>query len=188
MKLIVGLGNPGIKYENTRHNIGFKTIDFLINKLRDDYNFKLINKFNAQIIEIKNNQDKIILVKPLTYMNLSGEAIIRIVKWYKLDLEDILVIHDDLDLPVGKIRFRLKGGSGGHNGISSLIQHLGTENFKRIKIGIDRPCYGDVVNYVLTNFNKDEKILIDQVIIDASDGIIDWLMGTDFINVMNKYN
>jgi len=188
VKLVVGLGNPGSKYENTRHNVGFKTIDFLINKLKIDYNLKIINKFNAQIIEIKDKQNKIIMVKPLTYMNLSGEAIIRIVKWYKLDLDNILVIHDDLDLPVGKIRFKLKGGSGGHNGISSLIQHLGSENFKRTKIGINRPCNGDVVNYVLTNFNKEEQLLIEQVIIDASEGIIDWLNGTDFINIMNKNN
>lgn len=188
MKLIVGLGNPGTKYEDTKHNIGFNTIEKLINELGMDYNIKHISKFNALITEINFKEKKILFVKPLTYMNLSGEAISRIIKWYKIEIEDMIVIHDDLDMPLGKIRFREKGSAGGHNGIASIIQNINTDVFKRVKIGIGRPEGREIVNHVLTPFSSEEKDFIDQSIVDVTKALIEWLNGTDYKKIMTMYN
>lgn len=188
MKVIIGLGNPGTKYEYTKHNIGFNTIDNLTNELAKNHDIKHISKFNALITEINYKGKKILLVKPLTYMNLSGEAVSRIINWYKIDIENIIVIHDDLDLPLGKIRFREKGSAGGHNGINSIIQHLNTDLFKRAKIGIDRPSEREVVNHVLSPFSIEEKENINQSIIEVTKALIDWLDGTDYKKIMTLYN
>ncbi len=188
MKLIVGLGNPGAKYEYTKHNIGFRVIDKLVNELETKYKTKHINKFNAMIIELRNEEEKIVLVKPLTYMNLSGEAIRKIINWYKINIDNIVIVHDDLDLPIGKVRYREKGSAGGHNGVSSIIQYLDTTIFKRVKIGIDRPQNNEVVDYVLTPFSPEDKKTIDNCIVYVSKALMEWIDGTDFIKIMSTYN
>lgn len=187
MKMIVGLGNPGKKYEYTKHNIGFQTIDYMMNLLSKEASVSQISKFNALIYEVFWNGEKILLVKPLTYMNLSGEAVRPIMDWYKIDLDEIVVIYDDLDLPLGKIRFREKGSSGGHNGINSIIQHLKTSTFNRVKIGIDHPKEMSVVDYVLTNFTSDEKQMIEESIMIVNKALREWLKGTDFKKIMSTY-
>ena len=140
MKLIVGLGNPGKEYENTRHNCGFMAIDYLAQDLGVTINQA---KFKGLYAKIKVEGEDVILLKPQTYMNLSGESVSEVMKFFKIDKEDVLVIYDDLDLPVGKIRIRANGSAGGHNGIKSLIAHLNGQDFKRIRIGIDQslPLY-----------------------------------------------
>jgi PTH1 family peptidyl-tRNA hydrolase len=160
--LIAGLGNPGPKYKNTRHNIGFK----VINQWGDDLNVRLSGRrfqsFNTQT-RFKGN--RILLLRPLTYMNRSGESIRACVDYYRIEPENVLVVHDDLDLPLGKIKVAKNGGAGGHKGVMSLVQHLGTKNFHRIKVGIDRPRYRESVeNFVLSPFYKDERKIVEDVI------------------------
>lgn len=162
MKLIVGLGNPGKKYSATRHNIGFQIID-LIQK-ESDFNFSTWqknSKFQAEISTGTFNDDKIILAKPLTFMNESGRAIQAIVAYYKLAPLDIIIIHDDLDLPIGKYKFQKDISSAGHNGIKSIIELLGTQMFHRVRIGIgkqDKEKQGKTENFVLHNFSIMEKL------------------------------
>lgn len=187
MKMIVGLGNPGKKYENTKHNVGFMAIDYLIKELGVHSHTSKSSKFNALIIEARANGNKVLLVKPLTFMNLSGEAVRPILDWYKVDLDDVAIIYDDLDLPLGKIRIREKGSSGGHNGIKSIIQHVGTDIFKRFRVGISHPEGKSVVDYVLTSFNKQEKQTIDDSLMKVNKAIIDWINGVDFKKIMSTY-
>src|SRR5437868_4206745 len=162
MKLIVGLGNPGKQYDQTRHNIGFAVIDELAHRFHislDQAKFKGI--YGSTMV----NGEKVFLLKPLTYMNLSGESIGPLMDYFQIDLEDLLVIYDDLDLPVGKIRLRQKGSAGGHNGIKSTISHLGTQEFNRIRIGIDRPQQGmSIPDYVLGKFPEQEQALITEAV------------------------
>lgn len=185
MKIIVGLGNPGNEYAKTRHNVGFMLIDALAEHL----NISLWkDKFNAQIAEGRIGAEKVLLVKPQTYMNNSGEAVGPLMRWYKVNPEDIIVAHDDMDIPAGTIRIRKKGSSGGHNGIKSLISHIGSENFARVRLGIGRPLPGwSVVNHVLAPFPAEDKTAVDGAIkylIPAIECII-----TDGIDIaMNKYN
>lgn len=136
MKLIIGLGNPGKLYEHTRHNIGFDIIDVLANKWGTPLNQM---KFNGMYASVHRPEGKVILLKPLTYMNLSGECVRPLMDYFDINVEDIVVIYDDLDLETGKLRLRQKGSAGGHNGIKSLIQHLGTQEFDRIRVGVSRP-------------------------------------------------
>lgn len=185
MKLIVGLGNPGRKYEKTRHNIGFSVIDQLSERFQIPVNKE---KFRGLIGEGVISGEKVVLLKPLTYMNLSGESVRPAMDWYRAELDELLVIYDDLDLPLGKIRLRLKGSSGGHNGMKSIINHLGTDHFKRLKIGIDRPPAGmSVPNYVLAPFTSEEQPHVEQVISEASEAVETWLT-EDFLQVMNQFN
>ncbi len=185
MKLIVGLGNPGSRYEKTRHNIGFEVIDELA--LRNGVKLNE-SKFNGLYANIHKNGEKAILLKPLTYMNLSGESIRPMADYYKIPVENILIIYDDLDLPVGKIRLRQKGSAGGHNGIKSTIQHLGTPEFNRIRIGINRPPEGmKVPDYVLGRFSGDEWDHMQSVIQISADACEDW-MEKSFPEVMNRFN
>jgi PTH1 family peptidyl-tRNA hydrolase len=186
MKVIVGLGNPGRKYEKTRHNVGFWVVDQLAEDLGISFN---ISKFNGLIGEGRIGDEKVILVKPLTYMNLSGECVGPLLHFYKIDpKEDLLVVYDDLDLPCGKIRLREKGSSGGHNGMKSLIAHLNTEQFKRIKIGIERPEPGrQVPDYVLSPFTKEQEEIVLSAVNRAVSAVKDWMQNS-FANVMNKYN
>jgi peptidyl-tRNA hydrolase, PTH1 family len=185
MKLIVGLGNPGTKYERTRHNIGFEVIDELAKRFSSPLTE---SKFKGLYTIIRYSSEKVILLKPMTYMNLSGESIRAVVDYYDIDPEHILVIYDDLDLPVGKIRLRQKGSAGGHNGIKSTIAHLGTQNFNRIRIGIDRPTNGmSVPDYVLGKFTKEEWETMGDVIQRCADACEEW-MEKPFLQVMNRYN
>ncbi|WP_024983375.1 aminoacyl-tRNA hydrolase [Brevibacillus borstelensis] len=185
MKVIVGLGNPGKKYEDTRHNAGFIAID----KINDKWGIPVVqNKFRALIGEGRIEGEKVLLVKPQTYMNLSGESIAEILKFYKLTPEDVVVIYDDLDLPPGQLRLREKGSAGGHNGIKSLILHMGTQEFKRIKIGIGRPEPGrSVSDYVLHPFSTAERSLIDEAADLAAAAAAMWTK-EPFVKVMNQYN
>ena len=155
MKIIAGLGNPGDKYKFTRHNAGFMALDYL--KYQWDFDFKFESKFNAEVAKINHNGQSLIMLKPFTYMNLSGQSLISVMNFYKIAREDILIIYDDIALPVGKLRFRTKGSDGGHNGIKSIINVLGNNNnFDRLKIGIgpQPPLPSEV--YVLQNFSDEQ--------------------------------
>lgn len=185
MKVIIGLGNPGKKYEETRHNVGFMTID----KISKEWGIPVQQaKFRALVGEGRIDFEKVLLVKPQTYMNLSGESVVEILHFYKLTEEDIVVIYDDLDLPLGQLRLREKGSAGGHNGIKSIIQHLGTQEFKRIKIGIDRPLPGrSVSDYVLQTFSASDTETIQKAIEQAAKASAAWTKES-FLQVMNRFN
>lgn len=157
MKLIVGLGNPGKKYEHSRHNFGFMLLD----RLAADQGFSFENhaKFQGQLAEVRDRtHQKIFYLKPQTYMNLSGQAVGPLCQFYKLEPEDILVVFDDVDMPLGKVRFARQGRSGGHNGIRSIIETLGTQEFPRLKLGVGRPqvVQKEVSDHVLEKFSKEE--------------------------------
>jgi peptidyl-tRNA hydrolase, PTH1 family len=185
MKLIVGLGNPGKQYDQTRHNIGFEVIDALSNKFSIPLNQ---SKFKGLYGIGFCSGEKVILLKPLTYMNLSGESIRAVMDYYDIDIEDLIVIYDDLDLPIGKIRLRQKGSPGGHNGIKSTVAHLGTQQFNRIRIGIDRPQPGmSVPDYVLGRFHPDEKAPTEDAVKKSAEACSAWLE-KPFLQVMNEYN
>lgn len=185
MKLIVGLGNPGREYELTRHNIGFMAIDELSKRWNIPLNEqKFKGLFGAGFV----NGEKVILLKPLTYMNVSGESIRPLMDYYKIDVEDFVVMYDDLDIPVGKLRLRMKGSAGGHNGVKSTIAHLGTQEFQRIRMGIDRPKNGmKVVDYVLGRFTAEEMPEVERAIEKSADACEEWLE-TPFLQVMNTFN
>ena len=185
MKLIVGLGNPGREYELTRHNIGFMAIDELAKRWNISLNEqKFKGVFGAGFV----NGEKVILLKPLTYMNLSGESIRPLMDYYKIDVDDFVVMYDDLDIPVGKLRLRMKGSAGGHNGVKSTISHLGTQEFQRIRMGIDRPKNGmKVVDYVLGRFTSEEIPDVNHSIEKAADACEEWL-NKPFLQIMNTFN
>lgn len=183
MLLIVGLGNPGVQYENTRHNIGFKVID----NIAKEYNIEINRqKFKGVYGEGFINGEKVILLKPSTYMNLSGESIREVVDFYKLTNEDVIVIYDDISLDVGRLRIREKGSAGGHNGIKSIIAHLGTDIFPRIKVGVGQPNV-DLVNYVLGKFSDKEMEVLSESI-DASTKAVSEMIKDDVKTAMNKFN
>ena len=183
MKLIVGLGNPGKEYENTRHNCGFKAIDAYAEMAQVDFNRE---DFKGTYAKFKLDDEDIILFKPLTYMNLSGEAVQAIVSFFKISIEDIVVVYDDMAIKPGEIRLRLFGSSGGHNGIQNIMNCLGTQNIKRIRIGIGEPTF-DPINYVLGKPSKEEQPLIDDGINKAALAIREYLL-KDFNAAMCKYN
>lgn len=184
MRLIVGLGNPGKKYEQTRHNIGFLVIDELAKQLNVEVNQ---NKFNALIVQTRIGTEKVLLMKPQTFMNLSGEAVIQAMNFYQIDPEELLVIYDDLDLPSGKLRLREKGSAGGHNGIKNIIQHLHTQEFNRIRIGVGKNPLIDTKDYVLGKIPAEEKKLFIEVTEEAAKACIDSVK-MPFVDVMSKYN
>ena len=184
MKLIVGLGNPGKEYAGTRHNCGFMVIDRLASKLNVDVDQ---NKFKGLYAKVKYHGEDIILLKPQTYMNLSGESVNAVMNFFKIDKDDLLVIYDDLDMPVGKLRLRKTGSAGGHNGIKNIIAHLNSQDFKRIRVGIDRHKYMNVADYVLSRFSKVESAAIEQGIENAANAVLDYL-DNDFNHAMNYYN
>ncbi|MFD1362578.1 aminoacyl-tRNA hydrolase [Lentibacillus salinarum] len=185
MKCIVGLGNPGKKYNKTRHNVGFMVIDELAG--RHNWTLKK-DKFKGKSTVETHDGEKVILLKPQTYMNLSGESVRPLMDFYQLAPEDVLVIYDDLDLPAGKIRLRQKGGHGGHNGIRSLIDHLGTKEFNRLRIGIGRPDTAmPVVDYVLHPFSREQQEDIQSGVKKSADAC-EWWMQRPFAEVMNEFN
>ncbi|MCD7036647.1 aminoacyl-tRNA hydrolase [Metabacillus sp. GX 13764] len=185
MKMIAGLGNPGKQYEMTRHNAGFFVIDELSKRLDIPLDKA---KFNGVYGTGFSGGEKVILVKPLTYMNLSGECIRPLMDYYDVGDEDLAVVYDDLDLPTGKVRLRMKGSAGGHNGIKSTILHLGTQEFNRVRIGISRPPAGmKVPDYVLGRFAKEEEPLIKEAVSISADACEAWLR-KPFLQVMNEYN
>ncbi len=160
MKWFVGLGNPGAKYANTRHNVGFMALD----RFAQEQGISITkSQGRAEIGEGVIRGHKVVLIKPMTYMNLSGEAVRAYMQFYKVDLADMVVLYDDLDTEIGKIRLRYQGSAGGHNGIKSIIQHVGTQTFDRIRIGISRPPAGyDIADYVLSPYPKSQTELLDQ--------------------------
>ncbi|HIQ27502.1 MAG TPA: aminoacyl-tRNA hydrolase [Sulfurovum sp.] len=163
MTLFVGLGNPGSQYEETRHNIGFKIIDKLVN----DFGARDISKtsFHGKLYRSSN----ILFLKPTTFMNLSGKSVQPVKQFFKVELEDIIVIHDDIDLPFGAVRFKRGGGHGGHNGLRSLDAHI-TKEYLRVRIGVGKPEHkSQVADYVLHNFSSDERVILDQLITHVSD-------------------
>ncbi len=165
MKLIIGLGNPGKEYAKTRHNVGFMVIDALAKNLGVD--FKLNKKFQAEIAVIKNGKEEIVLAKPQTFMNLSGISTRAILDFYKIKPENIVVIHDDKDILFGQVKYQTDRSAAGHNGIKSLIEHLGTQDFARIRIGVaweDKEKMGDTANFVLMNFTKTELTSLEDII------------------------
>ena len=179
MKLIVGLGNPGQEYNMTRHNIGFYYLDLFANKL----NLSFKDKFNGMYIKTKIEDEDVILLKPKTYMNLSGESVLKFVNYYKIKVEDILIIHDDL----GRIKLKENGSSGGHNGIKNIIFQLNTENFKRLKVGISKNNNYDTKDYVLGRFTEEEQ----EIIKDNKEKILNILndyFKLPFNDLMSKYN
>ena len=186
MKLIIGLGNPGSAYENTRHNIGFMAID----KFASKYNatFNLETKFKGMIAPVIINGKKALLLKPMTYMNLSGESIIKVMQFYKIDVTDILVVVDDLDSSLGRVRIREKGSAGGHNGLKSIVNHIKTEEYKRIKIGIDRSPIIPVVDWVLKKFNSDELATVAPSIDKAIEAIEAFINDVSFNKISSLYS
>ena len=166
-KYIIGLGNPGKDYVNSRHNIGFLLLENLSNKY--DSNFTLKNKLKSWCSEFKINNCTYRLFLPNTFMNHSGDAVRSIVDWYKVDLDQLYIVVDDIDLPLGKIRYRKKGSSGGHNGLKSIIEKLQTQNFNRIRVGIGSPQSikktnnFNTISHVLGNISSEEKLILDKV-------------------------
>ncbi|MDU5105150.1 aminoacyl-tRNA hydrolase [Clostridium sp.] len=183
MFLIVGLGNPGKEYDGTRHNIGFEAIDSLGRKYSIDLNK---SKFKGVCGEGFIEGKKVILLKPTTYMNLSGESIREVINFYKIDNNNIIVIYDDISLEIGKLRIREKGSAGGHNGIKSIIANLSTDVFPRIKIGVGQPK-GDLVSHVLGRFNKEEAQDLKEVI-EASIKAVEIIMKNGAKAAMNELN
>ena len=184
MKLIVGLGNPGSDYVNTRHNMGFMVIDNYA-KLKN-VSFEK-EKFGGTFTELFVNNEKILLLKPLKFINLSGEVLLSFVSYFKISISDILVISDDLDMPLGKIKLKENSSSGGHNGLKNIEKCLGTKSYKRLKLGISNNKNIDTKDYVLGRFSSDD-LIVDKYVIDKSCKIIDDFINSDFNFLMNKYN
>lgn len=183
MYLIVGLGNIGSKYNGTRHNVGFQVVNLLAAKYSIDINRE---KFKGTFGEGRIGQEKVILLKPSTYMNLSGDSVIAASAFYKIPIDKIIIIADDISLPIGKIRIREKGSAGGHNGLKNIILNLNSDDFMRIKVGVDMPKY-DLISYVLSKFEGKEKDIIEKVYEAAAEAVVT-IMGDGVQAAMNKYN
>jgi PTH1 family peptidyl-tRNA hydrolase len=183
-KLVVGLGNPGQEYAGNRHNVGFQCLDRLAQAHGLEFT-RLQHKAMVALGQIKGV--KVVLARPLTYMNLSGQAVGPLVRWYKVSLADLLVIYDDLDLPLGAIRLRPGGGAGGHKGMLSIIAALGTEDFPRLRVGIGRPAHGDAVDYVLSDFTAAEQAVMAGVYRQVV-AAVECFLGEGVVAAMNRYN
>ena len=181
MKLFVGLGNPGKKYTNNRHNIGFMAL----NQIANDHSFSpWKNKFQGQITDGKLGDEKVILLKPETFMNLSGQSVSETIKFYKIKIEDIIVFHDELDLAPAKLRVKISGGHAGHNGLRSIHQHIGAD-YHRVRMGVGHPGHKDrVANYVLSDFAKSDQNWLQDLLFGISDGAI-YLANNDAGKFMN---
>lgn len=185
MKLIVGLGNPGKEYENTRHNVGFMVVDYYISKKCIIDNWK--NKFNGSYLETNIKGEKVIFLKPLSYMNLSGSVVSQFVNFYKLSVDDIMVISDDLDLLTGNYKLKSKGSCGGHNGLRDIERCLGTSEYKRLKVGISKDKDIDTKDYVLGKISKDDSKIYDDLFNTLVDVIDDFFV-LSFGDLMSKHN
>lgn len=193
MKLIVGLGNTGGEYEQTRHNIGFEVVEKIAFGQQEKVGFKEDKKLETQIAKVVLDGEKAFLAKPLTYMNLSGRAVAKIINYYNLKVSDLVVIHDDLDLKLGQIQIKSGGGAGGHHGLESIVESLGTKDFIRIRLGIGKMKEKKVmtknqgVKYVLQRFNAVEKKVIEESIMVAVEAV-KCLLKNDVLFCMNRYN
>jgi PTH1 family peptidyl-tRNA hydrolase len=185
VKWFVGLGNPGPAYQSTRHNIGFMAMD----RFAEKHGIKVTqSKCKALLGEGVVNGSKVYLLKPMTYMNLSGESIRAFMDFFKAPIDDLVVVYDDLDTPFGQIRLRYQGSAGGHNGIKSTVQHLGTQSFNRIRMGINRPAPGyNIADYVLSSFSKDEFKAMPQLL-DTTCEAMEHSLGSAFEKTMAKFN
>jgi len=190
MKIIIGLGNPGEKYENTRHNIGFAVVSSFKFQVSSFSDWKTNKKFNADIANGKLGQEKVVLLRPLTFMNNSGQAVATAASFYKIKPADILIIHDDIDLPLGKIRIKKDGSSGGHRGVESIIASLGSKKFTRLKIGVapdKRPKNFDAANFVLKKFAKTEEKTVGDIIKKATEAVA-VILDLSTERAMNQFN
>ena len=185
MFLIVGLGNIGKQYENTRHNIGFKAVEFIGEK----YNISINRiKFKGTYGEGTIGDEKVILLKPSTFMNLSGESVREVANFYKIPAANIIILHDDMSIDVGRMRIRAKGSAGGQNGIKNIILQLGTEEFPRIKLGVGQPKPNmDWISHVMGGFSKEEKPRLEQIISASSDAV-EIMIKSGVSEAMNKFN
>lgn len=185
MKLIVGLGNPGMQYAATRHNIGFEVID----SIADTYNISVIkNKYKALIGEGILAGEKVILMKPQTFMNLSGEAVKSCMDFHKIAIQDLIVIYDDISLEVGQLRLRETGSAGGHNGIKNIIMHMGTQEFNRVRVGVgEKPAGWDLAQYVLGRFSPEELKVIAPQTVEAAKAV-EVIISQGMQKAMNHYN
>jgi peptidyl-tRNA hydrolase, PTH1 family len=185
MKVVVGLGNPGREYENTRHNVGFAVISELSRRCGGA---RPTAKFQAEMTEIRVGSDKVVLVCPLTYMNRSGTTVGPLVAFYKLPPEDLMIVCDDLSLPLGKIRLRAQGSSGGQKGLQDIIRVLGSDSFPRLRMGIGAtPENWETVDYVLSRFSADETPIVQQAVVTAADAVESWV-NSGLSATMNKFN
>jgi PTH1 family peptidyl-tRNA hydrolase len=184
LKLIVGLGNPGPEYSDTRHNVGFWTTDELA--ARHHGKFRQSAKWQARIARVRRPDEDVLLVEPLTFMNLSGRAVREVTAFYKIALADTLVVVDDADLPLGKLRIRISGSAGGHNGLKSIIQELGTQDFPRLRIGVGRQP-GELRNHVLGRFDAHERETIETAVKKAADAA-DMFVTDGVLKTMNTFN
>lgn len=183
--LIVGLGNPGSSYEGTRHNCGFMVLDRLAQRWGIGLGSE--KRFQGRYGEGRGPQGKLRLLRPETYMNRSGQAVRAAVDWYKLPPESVLAIYDDMDIPLGRLRLRTSGSAGGHNGIKSLIQHLGTQSFPRLRVGVGRPGGKGTISHVLGGFTPEERPCLERVL-DRSADSVELMLKQDFQTAMNRYN
>lgn len=184
MKLIVGLGNPGQEYQNTRHNVGFMFLDYYASVKQLDH-FK--EKFNGAFCQTTLNHEKVILFKPYSYMNLSGEPIVEVMQYFHISLADLLVVYDDMDLPFCSLRLRMKGNAGGHNGMKNILLKLNSNEFSRIRIGIDRPKDGKQIDYVLSSFSKEDIFNLQNVFKKVAAAVDEFIVN-NFAHAMNLYN
>ncbi len=182
---IVGLGNPGDKYRLTRHNIGFMAVDFFVEQA--GIAFKMEKSFNAAIAKSQLGDEEVVLIKPMTYMNLSGEAIGKFMNFFKPALDKLIVIVDDADLPFGELRLKASGSSGGHNGLKSLEQHLGTRDFARLKVGVGRSKEIALADYVLQPFSEEEQTILPKLLEKVKEALI-CFMQESVAKAMNKIN
>ncbi len=188
MKLVIGLGNPGAQYEKTRHNVGFMAVDQLA-KVFNFSEFKKIDRFKSLVSEGEIGNEKALLVKPLTFMNLSGQAIQAVVGYYKIELKDVLVLYDDVEIPLGKIRLRPTGSAAGQKGIASIMQELASMEVPRIRLGIkpERSFPGELSDYVLGNFTVDEQIQVSEVL-ENLPAVLELIFREGMEAGMNRYN
>lgn len=184
MKIVVGLGNPGRQYAGTRHNVGFVVVDLLAASPRAG---RAQERFQAEVIELVEDAGKVLLVKPMTFMNLSGRSVRQLLDFYQLPAEELLVVCDDINLPLGKLRFRARGSHGGHNGLRNIQEHLGTADYSRLRIGVGAPPEEGAVDYVLGRFRPSERPVIEETVQMAAQGVALWM--NEGIDVcMNRYN
>lgn len=184
IKVVVGLGNPGSQYQGTRHNVGFATVDLLSQAPQCG---RFTKRFDAEVAESLEGLEKVLLIKPQTFMNLSGRTVRQALDYYQLTPADLLVICDDIALPLGQIRFRSTGSAGGHNGLKDIQRHLGTLDYPRLKLGVGGPGQQILTDYVLSRFKPVEKDTVDQMLLLASSAVVQWIhQGTTVC--MNRYN
>ena len=184
MKVVVGLGNPGSRYAGTRHNVGFAVLDLLAQGPRAG---RWQNRFQAQVCELTEDTTKVLLIKPDTFMNLSGRCVRQVVDFYQLPLQDLLIVCDDVNLPLGRLRFRPRGTHGGHNGLRDIQAHLGTTEYARLRIGVGAPEGSELVDHVLGRFRPGEKAVIGEALETAAQAVMVWVeRGTEAC--MNQYN